>query len=93
MEINILNILLSVYGTTLILIIGILVKLLWRISDKQSEHEIKMNNNNILVTKIDNQDIPTIRIQIEKLDERTDNLEHNQQLTDQRVRWLEKETK
>lgn len=92
MEDSILHILLSAYGTTLVIIIGILIKILWKLSDKQSEQGLTLSNNSVILTKIENQEIPTIRIQIEKLDKRTDTLEYKQELTDQRVKWLEKET-
>jgi hypothetical protein len=91
MEGIILNAILGAFGATLLIVLGFLIKLLWKMSDTQTSQQLEIGKSNILITKIEDREIPTIRIQIEKLDERTDNLEHKQELTDQRVKWLEKE--
>lgn len=87
---SILNIILSAFGATLIIIIGLLVRLLWSLSDRQSASELQIGRNNILVTRIENQEIPTIQIQIKGLDERTDRIEHKQEMANERLKWIEK---
>lgn len=89
-ESSFLNIILSAFGATLVIIIGLLVKLLWSLVDRQSASELKIGSNSILVTRIENQEIPTIQIQIKNLDERTDKIEHKQEMANERIKWIER---
>lgn len=71
-----LQIIIGSYGALLILIISFLVRLLQQISQQQSDQEVKISGHSFMLKEIAGEKIPTIRIQIEKLDDRTEKIEN-----------------
>lgn len=64
------------YGGFLLLAISILTKLLWTLSENQTKTQNEVSQYSYVINRIEGQEIPTIRIQIQKMDERTDDIEH-----------------
>lgn len=87
METVTLQIVVGSYGALLVIIISFLIRLLQQLSKQQSDQEIKLSGHSFMLKEIAGEKIPTIRIEIQKLDDRADKIEHR---TDKIERALKK---
>lgn len=69
------QIIFGIYGGLILLSVSLLVRILLKINERQKEHKIRLDNQAVIVKNIDGKNIPTIRIQIENLEHKTDDIE------------------
>lgn len=82
-----LQIVIGSYGALLIIIISFLIKLLHEMNTKQNQQEVKVSGHSFRLKELEGTKIPTIVIQFEKLENRTDDLEHRADAIESQIRY------
>lgn len=84
------QILVGSYGAFLLVVITLLIRVLINLHEKQSTQHDTIQTNKYIIREIKGEQIPTIRIEVEKLETRTDVLEHRASSLEHRADDLEK---
>jgi len=69
------QVILGAFGALLLMVMSLLVRVLWQLNDKQQQQQDTLTGHSYTIKEISGEKIPTIRIQIEKLEDRTDKIE------------------
>lgn len=89
MDATLTQIVIGSYGGLLLVIVSFLIKLLYDMSAKQNDTDKHLSEATYVIREISGEKIPTIRIQIEKLDKRADKIEQRTGHIEQRQEQLE----
>jgi len=79
------QILIGSYGALLLLVVSLLVKVLFKINDRQDILDKSLDKHDFIIKDITNDRIPTIRIQIQGLNDRTDDIEYRTDKLEQAI--------
>ena len=85
MDNHLYQIIIGSYGGLLLLVVSLLVRILFDINKRQNEQDKKVDYVSYVVKEIKGEQIPTIRIEIKKLEDRTDDIEHRTDRLEQAV--------